>query len=195
MQLCIFPAWLGHWPFPSTDLHVYVNRKRISVHIYAWCIQFWCLQLLTPVVLLLHNPIRKEQKAKMVSKNLFIVSMIWSLTTVYAVLLTSTPGNIREILDLTWPHRARWKLIGTELGIDTGTLDAIDANNKKVEGCLNDLITGWLRNTKPRPTRAAIVAVLKSEHILSAAGNLVHHMILSITVHVYHSYVMGLHYI
>ena len=82
-----------------------------------------------------------------------------------------TPENIREIIDLTWPHRARWKLIGTELGIDTGTLDAIDANNKKVEGCLNELITGWLRNNKPRPTRAAITAVISSEHILSAAGN------------------------
>ena len=71
---------------------------------------------------------------------------------------------------MTWPHRARWRLIGTELGIDTGTLDAIDANNKKVESCLNELITGWLRNINPRPTRAAITAVLNSEHILSAAG-------------------------
>ena len=80
------------------------------------------------------------------------------------------PDNTREILDVTWPHRARWRLIGTELGIDTGTLDAIDANNKKVEGCLNELITGWLRKTNPRPTRVAITAVLNSEHILSAAG-------------------------
>ena len=82
-----------------------------------------------------------------------------------------TPGNTREILDLTWPNRARWRLIGTELGIDTGTLDAIDANNKKVEGCLDELITVWLRNTQPRPTRTAITDVLKSERISSAAGN------------------------
>ena len=81
-----------------------------------------------------------------------------------------TPDSTREIIDVTWPHRARWRLIGTELGIDTGTLDAIDANNKKVEGCLNELITGWLRNINPRPTRASITAVLNSEHILSAAG-------------------------
>ena len=81
-----------------------------------------------------------------------------------------TPDNTREIIDATWPHRARWRLIGTELGIDTGTLDAIDANNKKVEGCLNELITGWLRNINPRPTRAAITAVLNSEHVLNAAG-------------------------
>ena len=76
-----------------------------------------------------------------------------------------------EIIDLAWPHRARWKLIGTELGIDTGTLDAIDENNKKVEGCLTELVTTWLRNTKLRPTRATLTAVLSSDHILSAAGN------------------------
>ena len=81
-----------------------------------------------------------------------------------------TPDNIREIVDVTWPHRARWRLIGIELGIDTGTLDAINANNKTVEECLYNLITGWLRKTSPRPTRAAITAVLNSERILSAAG-------------------------
>ena len=74
------------------------------------------------------------------------------------------------MIDLTWPYRSSWKLIGIDLGIDTGTLDAIDKNNKKVEDCLTELITGWLRNTEPRPTRAAITAVLSSEHILSAAG-------------------------
>lgn len=86
-----------------------------------------------------------------------------------AVLLT--PENTREVLDQTWSYRALWKLIGIELGIDTGTLDAIDENNKKVESCLTELITGWLRNTKPRPTRAAIISVLSSKKVLSAAGN------------------------
>ena len=97
-----------------------------------------------------------------------IVARSTCIPFIYAVSLT--PDNKREILDVTWPHRARWKLIGTELGIDTGTLDAIDANNRRSEGCLNELITGWLRNINPRPTRAAITAVLNSEHILSAAG-------------------------
>ena len=82
-----------------------------------------------------------------------------------------TPENTREIIDLTWSHRAKWYLIGIELGIDTGTLDAIEKDNKKVGDCLTQLITGWLRNTKPRPTRTAISATLKSERILNAAGN------------------------
>ena len=81
------------------------------------------------------------------------------------------PGNIREILDLTWPHRASWKLIGIELGIDIGTLDAIEKDRRIVQDCLTELISTWLRNTNPRPTHAAVTAVLKSERILSAAGN------------------------
>lgn len=81
-----------------------------------------------------------------------------------------TPKNTREIIDLTWSHRASWKLIGIKLGIDTGTLDAIEKDNKKVGDCLTELITGWLRNAKLRPTHVAINAVLKSEHISSAAG-------------------------
>ena len=93
---------------------------------------------------------------------------------IHAVLLTTK--NIREIIDLTWPYRASWKLIGIELGIDSGTLDAINENNKKVEGCLTELITSWLKNTEPTPTRAAITAVLKSEKVSSAVGNYHIHM-------------------
>ena len=93
---------------------------------------------------------------------------------IHAVLLTTK--NIREIIDLTWPYRASWKLIGIKLGIDSGTLDAINENNKKVEGCLTELITSWLKNTEPTPTRAAITAVLKSEKVSSAVGNYHIHM-------------------
>ena len=92
------------------------------------------------------------------------------LSTIHTAPLT--PENTREIIDLAWPHRAKWRLIGTYLGIDTGELDAIDENNKKVEGCLIELITKWLRGTKPKPTHPAITAVLKSEHITSPAGTI-----------------------
>ena len=91
-----------------------------------------------------------------------------------------TPKNIREILDLTWSHRARWKLIAINLGIEIGTIDAIAANHKYVEDCLTNLISTWLRATNPRPTRAAIDAVLSSQHILIAAGNL--HIIFTIGI-------------
>ena len=76
-----------------------------------------------------------------------------------------TPENMREVLDLTFPYRAKWRRIGIQLGIDIGKIDAIEANRRMVEDCLTDLISHWLRNTKPKPTRGALTAVLQSEHV------------------------------
>ena len=78
-----------------------------------------------------------------------------------------TPKNIQEVLDLTFPHRTKWKLIGVQLGIDIGTLDAIEANRRRVEDCLTDLITHWLRNTVTKPTRGALISVLQSQYYTS----------------------------
>ena len=85
-----------------------------------------------------------------------------------------TSANMREILDLTWPHRASWKLIGIKLGIDIGTLDAIEKDRRIVQDCLSELISTWLRSIDPRPTRADITAVLKSEHITIPTGTINH---------------------
>ena len=82
-----------------------------------------------------------------------------------------TPENMREIIDMTWPHRASWKLIGIDLGIDIGTLDAIEKDRRVVQDCLSELISTWLRKTDPRPTRATITAVLDSKHIINAEGS------------------------
>ena len=76
-----------------------------------------------------------------------------------------SPDNMRMVLDLTFSYRAKWRQIGIELGIDIGKIDDIEANRRKVEDCLTDLISHWLRNTKPKPTRSALTAVLQSEHI------------------------------
>jgi hypothetical protein len=78
-----------------------------------------------------------------------------------------TPDNIREVLDLTFPYRAKWRLIGIQLDIDVGTLDAIEANRRRVEDRLTDLISHWLRNTVPKPTRGALTAVFQSQYCTS----------------------------
>ena len=80
-------------------------------------------------------------------------------------------NNIREELDETWNYRARWRFIGIELGIDTGTLDAIAEDNRKVEDCLREMIKVWLKRASPKPTRRAMKAALQSVRVVSAAGN------------------------
>ena len=79
--------------------------------------------------------------------------------------------NLKEILDLTWNCCARWRFIGIELGIDVGTLDAINVNNRKVEDCLREMITIWLRRHKPKPSRHAIITALQSGRVSSTVGN------------------------
>ena len=56
------------------------------------------------------------------------------------------------------------------MGYDDGTLEAIEANRRKVEDCLTDLISHWLRNTKPKPTRSALTAALQSEQVAFVSG-------------------------
>ena len=77
--------------------------------------------------------------------------------------------NIREVLDSFWNFRARWKMIGIELGIDLGTLDSIRTNNREVEDCVTEMIIAWLRGNNPRPTRSAMAAVLLSECVNGGA--------------------------
>ena len=77
------------------------------------------------------------------------------------------------MLDLTWNYRARWRFIGIELGIDEGTLDAISKDNRKVEDCLQEMITLWLRGRKPwpKPSRHAISKALQSGRVSTTVGN------------------------
>ena len=74
------------------------------------------------------------------------------------------------MLDEMWNYRARWKFIGVELGIDMGTLDAIEKDCKMVDDCLLRMITSWLGNC-PRPTREVIKVALQSKHVSNATGN------------------------
>ena len=79
--------------------------------------------------------------------------------------------DMKEVLEMTWNYRARWRFIGIELGIDEGTLDAIDKDNRKVEDCLREMITLWLRGCKAKPSRHAISMALKSGCVSRTVGN------------------------
>ena len=79
-------------------------------------------------------------------------------------------SNIKEVLDEMWDYRARWKSIGIELHVDTGTLEAIEKDCRKVNDCLQEMIKYWLRNS-PRPTKETIRVALRSKLVSNATGN------------------------
>ena len=64
---------------------------------------------------------------------------------------------------MLWEYRAKWKLIGMELQVKSGDLDAIDVNNRKVEDALLEVIKLWLRRVDPKPTRTVLMAVTQSK--------------------------------
>ena len=55
--------------------------------------------------------------------------------------------------------------IGVQLGIDQGTLDAIEKDYRHVSDCLRRLISHWLNNVDPRATRSAINQAIQSESV------------------------------
>ena len=69
-----------------------------------------------------------------------------------------------------WDYRAKWRFIGITLGIDTGTLDAIETDNRKADGCLLEVITTWLKSDDPIATRSAMKAALQSKQVTSQTG-------------------------
>lgn len=66
--------------------------------------------------------------------------------------------------DLAWSYRSKWKEIGIKLGIDVGTLDAIEKDYSKCNECLSEMNKTWLRGNKllPYPTRSAMIMALKT---------------------------------
>ena len=80
--------------------------------------------------------------------------------------------NLREVLDIFWDYRASWKLIGVELGIDSGMLEAIDKNHSRVEDQLVQLIVKWLRGNNPKPTRSKMARVLQSKYLMGGASSI-----------------------
>ena len=87
-----------------------------------------------------------------------------------------------------WDYRARWKSIGIELHVDTGTLDAIEKDCRKVNDCLQEMIKHWLRNN-PRPTKEIIRVALQSKLVSNAEGiimqaSLMFYSIISYTIYI-----------
>lgn len=60
-------------------------------------------------------------------------------------------NHLKEIINgPAWNQRANWRNIGINLGIDLGTLDAIQKSKHcAVDDCFIEVIVTWLRSSKP----------------------------------------------
>ena len=85
----------------------------------------------------------------------------------YAEVLSTE--NMKEVLDLTWDYRSKWMFIGIALGIDMGTLKAIEKDKKDTEDCLVELLNKWL--CCPKATRSALTTALQSRQLIVEAAS------------------------
>ena len=73
---------------------------------------------------------------------------------------------MREVIDALWDYRAKWRLIGIQMGIEPGSLDAIGKSKKEdVDDAVYEVTKQWLRSANPKPTRATLTAIIESKCI------------------------------
>ena len=78
-----------------------------------------------------------------------------------------TIDDLSEVQRYFWNVRACWKHIGSELGIDQGSISAFERTYKGcVDDCLLEVLKTWLR--KPNCSRLKMKKVFQSPMVLQA---------------------------
>ena len=55
-------------------------------------------------------------------------------------------GDIKDILNTSWPARNKWHFIGINLGVSSETLRIIGMEERKTEDCFRRVIEEWLNS-------------------------------------------------
>jgi hypothetical protein len=92
-----------------------------------------------------------------------------------------TLENLRNVKNRIWEARSKWQDIGIELKLKQTDLEVISKKNgSDTDACFTEMLSIWLKQTKPRPTWSRMIRALKSrsigfqqlaEHIEVNSGN------------------------
>jgi hypothetical protein len=74
-----------------------------------------------------------------------------------------TLTRLRSVKNRIWEARSKWKDIGIELKLEITDLDAI--NGSDTGACFKEMLSIWLKQTKPRPTWSRMIKALKSRSV------------------------------
>ncbi|XP_064383859.1 uncharacterized protein LOC135332881 isoform X2 [Halichondria panicea] len=58
--------------------------------------------------------------------------------------------HLRHIINATWEARSKWKMIGRELGLTEGDIEAINTNYHNVEDKYEDVLKKWMHTGKAK---------------------------------------------
>ena len=72
--------------------------------------------------------------------------------------MSDNPPTLPKMLKILLPMSQDWENIGTMLSLSDKHLTAIKARCKDVpDKCLKEMLSDWLKQTNPRPTKSALV--------------------------------------
>lgn len=85
----------------------------------------------------------------------------------YIIILVNTTPSVKDLYEHITPHFAAvWKEIGILLGLPTGELTAIGADNCSVKRCCNDMLEKWL-SVDPNASWEKLFTVIDSRAVSS----------------------------
>ena len=97
-----------------------------------------------------------------------LISQILILCNCISIVRPVKGKDVERLFKLTREHYRLWKLIGTELGIDMDTLNAIE---KEYVGD-RDRLHAMIDNAKPAMTHGTVTQVLRSQSITKAVAGM-----------------------
>ena len=98
-----------------------------------------------------------------------LISGYHSVVAIWSLHATATGTPLLKDLHnhITQRYGARWRVIGTLLGLPSGTLDIIEYNNRdKAERCCNDMWSRWLK-LDPSASWEKLLEVIESPAVSS----------------------------
>ena len=69
--------------------------------------------------------------------------------------------KLKDIFKELFPVATYWKTIGTLLGIPGHILDKIKSNEERVDECLREMLSEWLKQIDPPPTWTALAEAVE----------------------------------
>ena len=77
-----------------------------------------------------------------------------------------TTEDLSNVVSAIWDARARWKEIGSNLGLKSGDIESISLNNQcNTDRCFRDMLAAWLREAGTHINWTTLLNVLKSPQV------------------------------
>ena len=76
-----------------------------------------------------------------------------------------TIDNLRKVMDIIWPARSMWYVIGINLNLSANDLDCIKAQTDDPNTCVCEMLKIWLKKINPKATWNELRMALNSQSV------------------------------